>query len=83
MRPLTFSWMVVGMQCAAYFAAALENGVGRVPAMGWNSWNTFRCEITEDVIKVRLQVPGPASERSHSPDSHGPLGASRRWRMPW
>jgi alpha-galactosidase len=22
-------------------AHALDNGVGRVPAMGWNTWNTF------------------------------------------
>ena len=33
--------------------AALLNGVGVVPAMGWNSWNQFRCDINEDLI---LQV---------------------------
>ncbi|QDS73423.1 hypothetical protein FKW77_008431 [Venturia effusa] len=28
---------------------ALENkwGVGRLPALGWNSWNAYRCSITE------------------------------------
>jgi alpha-galactosidase len=32
--------------------AALDNGVGLTPAMGWNSWNRFRCEgLNEDLIK--------------------------------
>ncbi len=31
--------------------AALDNGVGDVPAMGWNSWNQFRCDINEDLIR--------------------------------
>lgn len=30
--------------------SALDNGVGRSPAMGWNSWNTFRCDINERVV---------------------------------
>ena len=32
-------------------AAALDNGLGRVPAMGWNTWNKFACDISEDLIK--------------------------------
>jgi len=31
-------------------ASALNNGVGRAPAMGWNSWNTFRCDINEAIV---------------------------------
>ena len=27
--------------------AGLANGVGRLPAMGWNSWNAYNCDITE------------------------------------
>ena len=27
-------------------ANALDNGVARTPPMGWNSWNTFGCNIT-------------------------------------
>jgi hypothetical protein len=27
-------------------AAGLDNGVGKTPAMGWNSWNTFRYDST-------------------------------------
>ena len=33
------------------FTLALDNGVGLTPAMGWNSWNRFRCEgLNEDLI---------------------------------
>ncbi|MBP2706254.1 cellulose binding domain-containing protein [Microbispora sp. RL4-1S] len=32
-------------------ASALENGVARTPPMGWNSWNTFGCNISETLIK--------------------------------
>ncbi|GLY99599.1 RICIN domain-containing protein [Actinoplanes sp. NBRC 103695] len=28
-------------------AQALDNGVARTPSMGWNSWNTFGCDINE------------------------------------
>lgn len=31
---------------------SLENGLARTPPMGWNGWNTFRCEgITESLYK--------------------------------
>ncbi|XVV10032.1 glycoside hydrolase family 27 protein [Actinoplanes sp. CA-131856] len=32
-------------------AHALDNGVGRTPPMGWNSWNTFSCGISESLIR--------------------------------
>src|SRR6187549_459155 len=32
-------------------AQALDNGVGRTPPMGWNSWNTFGCNINESLIR--------------------------------
>jgi alpha-galactosidase len=32
-------------------AQALDNGVGRTPPMGWNSWNTFGCNISETLIR--------------------------------
>jgi alpha-galactosidase len=28
-----------------------QNGVGRTPPMGWNTWNTFGCEISETLIR--------------------------------
>ncbi|WP_049559541.1 glycoside hydrolase family 27 protein [Nonomuraea sp. SBT364] len=36
---------------AAGPAQALDNGVGRTPPMGWNTWNTFGCNINETLIK--------------------------------
>ncbi|GAA4669962.1 glycoside hydrolase family 27 protein [Phytohabitans rumicis] len=32
-------------------AQALNNGVARTPPMGWNSWNTFGCNISETLIR--------------------------------
>lgn len=29
----------------------LDNGLGQTPPMGWNSWNHFQCDISEDLIK--------------------------------
>ncbi|XP_066399176.1 alpha-galactosidase-like [Miscanthus floridulus] len=31
--------------------AALENGLGRTPQMGWNSWNHFHRNINEEIIR--------------------------------
>jgi alpha-galactosidase len=30
---------------------ANDNGLGRTPQMGWNSWNHFHCDIHEDLIQ--------------------------------
>lgn len=30
---------------------ALDNGLGRTPPMGWNSWNHFGCKINETIIR--------------------------------
>lgn len=30
---------------------ALDNGLGLVPQMGWNSWNTFACDVSQDLMK--------------------------------
>lgn len=32
-------------------AWALNNGVARTPPMGWNTWNTFGCNINETLIR--------------------------------
>ncbi|WP_262286400.1 ricin-type beta-trefoil lectin domain protein [Micromonospora sp. MA102] len=32
-------------------ALALDNGVARTPPMGWNSWNSFGCNINESLIR--------------------------------
>jgi alpha-galactosidase len=32
-------------------ARALDNGLALTPPMGWNSWNRFACNVTEDLVK--------------------------------
>jgi alpha-galactosidase len=32
-------------------AKALDNGLALTPPMGWNSWNKFQCNVSEDLIK--------------------------------
>jgi len=31
---------------------ALDNGIALTPQMGWNSWNNYGCDISEDVMKA-------------------------------
>ncbi|NYH45985.1 alpha-galactosidase [Micromonospora jinlongensis] len=40
---------LVGLRAPA--AQALDNGVARTPPMGWNSWNSFGCNINEALIR--------------------------------
>ncbi|WP_410608359.1 glycoside hydrolase family 27 protein [Amycolatopsis sp. lyj-109] len=37
-------------------AQALENGVARTPPMGWNTWNTFGCGISESLIRQTVDA---------------------------
>lgn len=46
---LLLSAAALGLQAPA--AHALDNGVARTPPMGWNSWNTFGCNINETLIR--------------------------------
>ncbi|CDW77703.1 melibiase family protein [Stylonychia lemnae] len=32
-------------------SSCLNNGLGKTPAMGWNTWNKYNCDISEDIIK--------------------------------
>jgi alpha-galactosidase len=36
--------------------AALNNGLGRTPQMGWNSWNHFGCGINEALIRSTIDA---------------------------
>lgn len=29
---------------------ALNNGLGQTPAMGWNSWNLYGCNVNENIV---------------------------------
>ena len=34
----------------------LDNGLGKTPQMGWNSWNKFGCSINEEIIKKTIDA---------------------------
>ncbi|KIK54073.1 glycoside hydrolase family 27 protein [Collybiopsis luxurians FD-317 M1] len=34
----------------AVIANALQNGVGKLPALGYNTWNAYHCDINETVV---------------------------------
>jgi alpha-galactosidase len=40
-----------GFLFCALSSRALENGLAVTPPMGWNSWNRFACNVTEDLVK--------------------------------
>jgi alpha-galactosidase len=37
-------------------SAGSYNGLGLTPALGWNSWNQFGCDISQDLIKKQAQA---------------------------
>jgi alpha-galactosidase len=43
--------LLVGFFLCVPGAPALENGLALTPPMGWNSWNRFACNVTEDLVK--------------------------------
>ncbi|KAI5076419.1 hypothetical protein GOP47_0008484 [Adiantum capillus-veneris] len=46
-------WAVVLSPPSLLYGATLQlnNGLGQTPQMGWNSWNFFGCEISEELIR--------------------------------
>ncbi|MEU3454662.1 ricin-type beta-trefoil lectin domain protein [Micromonospora sp. NPDC006766] len=46
---LLLAGTLIGLRPPA--ALALDNGVARTPPMGWNSWNSFGCNINESLIR--------------------------------
>lgn len=48
---MTFRKVLLGFAIFGVSAFALDNGLARTPPMGWNSWNKFGCNVSEDLIK--------------------------------
>lgn len=46
MQTLCLYFLAVVSVCAA-----LDNGLGRKPAMGFNTWNKFHCAINEQLVR--------------------------------
>jgi alpha-galactosidase len=51
MRGVALTAAALGLLVAAGELRALDNGLARTPPMGWNSWNKFACNVSEDLIK--------------------------------
>eukprot|EP00128_Syssomonas_multiformis_P010657 Colp12_sorted_trinity150504_noHs@26217 len=51
---------LVALLAVVQLASALNNGLGKTPQMGWNSWNQFGCDIDEQLIRdtADLMVDG-------------------------
>jgi alpha-galactosidase len=49
-------------------AEALENGLARTPPMGWNTWNTFECNINETLVQqtTDLMVSSGMRDRGYT-----------------
>jgi len=73
----TFSAVVAILGAAGPSAALVRpDGVGRLPALGWNSWNAFNCDIDESkfltaaekLISLGLKVCNPVLlwKRTHA-----------------
>ncbi len=43
--------LVLLMLVPAVSTQALDNGLARTPPMGWNSWNKFQCDVSEELIR--------------------------------
>ena len=45
--------LVFELICVLHFLSclALDNGLGRTPQMGWNSWNHFHCGINQTIVE--------------------------------
>ena len=37
-------------------SAGLDTGLGKTPAMGWNSWNYYGCNINEEIVRETAQL---------------------------
>ncbi len=43
-------WFAISLTWKAD-TSALDNGLALTPPMGWNSWNTFHCDVDEELIR--------------------------------
>ncbi|HET9741667.1 MAG TPA: alpha-galactosidase [Terriglobales bacterium] len=46
-----FFLLVASFLISASSLSALDNGLAKTPPMGWNSWNKFACNVSEDLVR--------------------------------
>lgn len=47
---------LLAITLSALYAQAADNGLAITPQMGWNTWNHFGCDISEDTIMSAAQA---------------------------
>ncbi|KAK0202017.1 glycoside hydrolase family 27 protein [Desarmillaria ectypa] len=51
---MSISWLglpaILAFVSSVPSSVALDNGVGRLPFMGWNTWNAYFCNINESLV---------------------------------
>jgi alpha-galactosidase len=55
-RRATTVLVLLACLAAAPTAHALNNGLARTPPMGWNSWFTYRCNVTEQGVMANAHA---------------------------
>ncbi|KAF5357190.1 hypothetical protein D9756_006384 [Leucocoprinus leucothites] len=53
---LAFVLLIAVLPPPALLVQALDNGVGRLPVMAFNTWNAYHCEINETVVLQNAQL---------------------------
>jgi len=44
-------WTIILLASFVLLCSTLDNGLGRTPQMGWNSWNHYGCNVNEGVVR--------------------------------
>jgi alpha-galactosidase len=65
MKRLTWFTLAVPMLMATLSAPRLlDNGLARTPPMGWNTWNRFGCDVSEQLVKQTADAMVKSGMRS-------------------
>lgn len=51
MRSIQASWVAVLLLCVSPAFAQKFEGLAKTPQLGWNSWNKFGCNVSEQLIR--------------------------------
>ena len=55
-RATLFLYSVLVLPVFVSYTYAANNGLAITPQMGWNTWNHFGCDISEDTIMSAAQA---------------------------
>jgi len=50
------AFALASLALSAGCVQALDNGLARTPPMGWNSWNKFGCNVSEDLVRKAAEA---------------------------